>query len=300
MFVKHLRVEFISVIFHSFVCLFLSIFSIFVCQGAITCEGCKVSRRSSQTSFVFVSEEKIFRGFFPTKYQRTSSKSLQMYGQWQLWDQCSHKKCVSILSISTLYSSWNVCWRFVSMRFIRTIIRHFHQEVESDVKVIYSNITCVREKISLIFQWPLNFSSSGMMLQRNGQVPNATILHQMVHSTSSNTRTRTSNRKRNISESTSSDSECQSKWKENDELFTSVFLVETSISTPMHFEDQIDRQSKELISIVHQAFKETLEVKRRKTNIEILMKKPKNRVFVVEFSDLSRQRSRLVFLYESI
>lgn len=68
----------------------------------------------------------------------------------------------------------------------------------------------------------------------------------------------------------------------------------------MHFEDQIDRQSKELISIVHQAFKETLEVKRRKTNIEILMKKPKNRVFVVEFSDLSRQRSRLVFLYESI
>lgn len=101
------------------------------------------------------------------------------------------------------------------------------------------------------------------MLQRNGQVPNATILHQMVHSTSSNTRTRTSNRKRNISESTSSDSECESRWKENDELFISIFLVETSISTPMHFEDQIDRQSKELISIVHQAFKETLEVKRK-------------------------------------
>lgn len=43
------------------------------------------------------------------------------------------------------------------------------------------------------------------MLQRNGQIPNGTILHQMVHSTS--TRTRTSNKKRTISESSSSESE---------------------------------------------------------------------------------------------
>ena len=43
------------------------------------------------------------------------------------------------------------------------------------------------------------------MLQRNGQIPNGTILHQMVHSTS--TRTRGSTKKRTISESSSSESE---------------------------------------------------------------------------------------------
>ncbi|CAF4228335.1 unnamed protein product, partial [Rotaria magnacalcarata] len=46
-----------------------------------------------------------------------------------------------------------------------------------------------------------------MMLQRNGQIPNATMLHQMVHSTSSSSRNKTSSRKRTISESSSSESE---------------------------------------------------------------------------------------------
>ena len=49
------------------------------------------------------------------------------------------------------------------------------------------------------------------MLQRNGQIPNASMLHQMVHSTSSSTRTRGSNRKRTISESSSSESECKGR-----------------------------------------------------------------------------------------
>jgi len=48
-----------------------------------------------------------------------------------------------------------------------------------------------------------------MMLQRNGQIPNSTILHQMVHSTSTTTRTRGSIKKRRISESSSSESECK-------------------------------------------------------------------------------------------
>jgi len=68
-----------------------------------------------------------------------------------------------------------------------------------------------------------------MMLQRNGQIPNTTMLHQMVHSRK---------RKRTISESSSSESES---------IFTD-------------FEDQLDYQSKELISNVHKAFKETLDV----------------------------------------
>ena len=106
------------------------------------------------------------------------------------------------------------------------------------------------------------------MLQRNGQIPNPTMLHQMVHSTSATTRTRISNRKRTVSESTSSDSECE---RTSTDQFAdrrpggSFLLVETSISTPMDFEDQLDRQSKELITIVHQAFKDTLEVKGRQT-----------------------------------
>ena len=45
------------------------------------------------------------------------------------------------------------------------------------------------------------------MLQRNGQIPNATILHQMVHSTTTTSRTRSSKRKRTISEVTSTESE---------------------------------------------------------------------------------------------
>ncbi|CAF0790510.1 unnamed protein product [Rotaria sp. Silwood1] len=81
-----------------------------------------------------------------------------------------------------------------------------------------------------------------MMLQRNGQIPNATMLHQMVHSTSSSSRNKASNRKRTISESSSSESE-----------FTQ------STSTIIDFEDQLDHQSKELISNVHKAFKETLD-----------------------------------------
>ena len=48
-----------------------------------------------------------------------------------------------------------------------------------------------------------------MILQRNGQIPNATILHQMVHSTSTTTRNKGSNKKRTISESSSSESECK-------------------------------------------------------------------------------------------
>jgi hypothetical protein len=75
-----------------------------------------------------------------------------------------------------------------------------------------------------------------MMLERNGEIPNARMLHQMVHSSSSR------KRKRTISESNSSESECKSQ------------------SPSINFEDQLDHQSKELISNVHKAFKETLDV----------------------------------------
>ncbi|CAF2073407.1 unnamed protein product [Rotaria magnacalcarata] len=81
-----------------------------------------------------------------------------------------------------------------------------------------------------------------MMLQRNGQIPNATMLHQMVHSTSSSSRNKTSSRKRTISESSSSESE-----------------LTQSTSTNMDFEEQLDQSSKELIANVHKAFKETLD-----------------------------------------
>ncbi len=75
-----------------------------------------------------------------------------------------------------------------------------------------------------------------MMLQRNGQIPNATMLHQIVHSSSSR------KRKRTISESSSSESEYKSQ------------------SPSIDFEDQLDHQTKELISNIHKAFKETLDV----------------------------------------
>ena len=52
-----------------------------------------------------------------------------------------------------------------------------------------------------------------MMLQRNGQIPNATILHQIVQSTSTTTQNKGSTRKREISESSSSESECKSVAK---------------------------------------------------------------------------------------
>lgn len=48
-----------------------------------------------------------------------------------------------------------------------------------------------------------------MMLQRNGQIPNGTLLRQMVQSSSTNLRTRNSNKSRTISESSSSESECK-------------------------------------------------------------------------------------------
>jgi hypothetical protein len=60
-------------------------------------------------------------------------------------------------------------------------------------------------------------------------MPNTTMLHSRK-------------RKRTISESSSSGSECKSQ------------------STFTDFEDQLDHQSRELISNVHKAFKETLDV----------------------------------------
>ncbi|CAF1352745.1 unnamed protein product [Adineta steineri] len=77
-----------------------------------------------------------------------------------------------------------------------------------------------------------------MMLQRNGQIPNATMLHQIVHSTTSSTR----NKKRTTSESSSSENE-----------------LTHSTSTLTDFEDQLDYQCKQLIFNVHKAFKETLD-----------------------------------------
>ncbi len=47
-----------------------------------------------------------------------------------------------------------------------------------------------------------------MMLKKNDQIPNATMLHRMVHSTSTTTRNKRSNEKRRISESSSAGSEC--------------------------------------------------------------------------------------------
>lgn len=46
-----------------------------------------------------------------------------------------------------------------------------------------------------------------MMLQRNDQIPNTTMLHQMVHSKSTTVRSKNSNIKRTVSESSSSESE---------------------------------------------------------------------------------------------
>jgi len=47
-----------------------------------------------------------------------------------------------------------------------------------------------------------------MMLKKNDQIPNATMFHRMVHSTSTMARNKRSNEKRRISESSSSGSEC--------------------------------------------------------------------------------------------
>ncbi|UJR16012.1 hypothetical protein I4U23_002927 [Adineta vaga] len=80
-----------------------------------------------------------------------------------------------------------------------------------------------------------------MMLQSNGQMPNTTMLHQMVHSTSS-TRNRTTNKRRIIDESSSSESD-----------------LTHSTSTFIDFEDQLDPQCRQLISNIHKAFKETLD-----------------------------------------
>jgi hypothetical protein len=69
----------------------------------------------------------------------------------------------------------------------------------------------------------------GMMLERNVQIPNAIILHQMVHSTRNNQIDR-----------------------------IRLHLVTQSTTD---FVDQLDPQSRELISNVHKAFKKTLEVR---------------------------------------
>ncbi|CAF1025086.1 unnamed protein product [Adineta ricciae] len=77
-----------------------------------------------------------------------------------------------------------------------------------------------------------------MMLQRNGQVPNTTMLHRMVHSTTS-TRNRTVNKRSFVDESTSSESELT--------------------NSPSNFEDQLDPQCRQLIFNIHKAFKETID-----------------------------------------
>jgi hypothetical protein len=104
------------------------------------------------------------------------------------------------------------------------------------------------------------------MLQRNGQIPNGTILHQMVHSTSSTTpRTRGLNKKRTISESSDSESECE--YSTFIIHINHLLLVTQSISTIADYEDQLDRSSKDLISTIHKAYKETIEVKHSTRNI---------------------------------
>ncbi len=56
-------------------------------------------------------------GLFPAKYQRTSTGTLQMHGQWQLWSQRGNKKHVSALSISEVHTSWHVCTEYVVISF---------------------------------------------------------------------------------------------------------------------------------------------------------------------------------------
>ena len=82
------------------------------------------------------------------------------------------------------------------------------------------------------------FLIEGMILQRNGQIPNATMLHQMVHSTSTTTRNKGLNKKRTISESSSSESEC--KYSIMDERIAFLLnLVTQSTSTIIDYEDQL-------------------------------------------------------------
>jgi len=59
--------------------------------------------------------------------------------------------------------------------------------------------------------------------------------------------------------------------------------VTQSTSTVADYEDQLDRQSKDLISTIHKAYKETIEVKISKQN--------KTKFFLnfsIEFTNLSK------------
>ncbi|CAF1146014.1 unnamed protein product [Adineta steineri] len=81
-----------------------------------------------------------------------------------------------------------------------------------------------------------------MMLQRNDQISNTTMIHQMIQTMPTTVRNKRSNKKRTVSESSDSESDLTlSTW------------------TMIDYEDQLDHQSKELILTIHKAYKETLE-----------------------------------------
>ena len=64
----------------------------------------------------------------------------------------------------------------------------------------------------------------GMMLQRNGQIPSRTMLHQIVHSTTASSSS--SNRKRHVSDSMSSD--CEGKpvsWTHSSRDLSDVYRI---------------------------------------------------------------------------
>ncbi|UJR30567.1 hypothetical protein I4U23_018096 [Adineta vaga] len=82
-----------------------------------------------------------------------------------------------------------------------------------------------------------------MMLQRNDYISNTTILHQMTQSVSTSiTRHKRSNARRTVSESSSSESE----------------LTQSTL-TIIDYENQLDRPSRDLISTIFKAYKETFE-----------------------------------------
>ncbi|CAF4355529.1 unnamed protein product, partial [Adineta steineri] len=73
-----------------------------------------------------------------------------------------------------------------------------------------------------------------MMLQRNDQISNTTMIHQMIQTMPTTVRNKRSNKKRTVSESSDSESELTlSTW------------------TMIDYEDQLDHQSKELILIIY-------------------------------------------------
>ncbi len=111
-----------------------------------------------------------------------------------------------------------------------------------DVKVIYLNIICVwcfkeMVKFRIVLYFIKWFIQHQQLHEQEDPLKNEELVNQVV-------------RKVNVS---LSDRVFIKSWIIN--------LVTQSTSTITDYEDQLDRQTRDLISIIHKAYKETVEVK---------------------------------------